>query len=123
MSVYTEEYSEADLPNLMERLHPVRAKWYNLGLQLEISVGDLEAIQQEHRRAEDCLREMLVKWLKRVNPLPTETLLSAALQSNTVGGSKMTTTHSAASKITGLSGMIVPCMQRGVSNEVCFPYQ
>ena len=59
-----------DLRELLSRLFPVRAKWYNFGLGLGLSSDDLDAIKNsEHCEGPDnCLREVLKGWLSTKNP-------------------------------------------------------
>ena len=90
MSLQFTVLSKDDLRRLVVLLHPVRAKWYDIGLQLKLHPGDLDAIQQDS--PSDCnanLRETLKKWLAGVNPCPTLQALSDALQTNTVGESRL----------------------------------
>ena len=43
-----QQLSDKDLLNIMEELVDVRAKWYNIGLGLGVSVGTLNSIETEH---------------------------------------------------------------------------
>lgn len=52
-----------DLRELVEFLHPVRSKWYTLGLQLSVPVGDLNSIRSQFSDTGQCLCEMLQFWL------------------------------------------------------------
>ena len=55
----------------MNELHEDRAKWYHLGVQLNMKPSDLNAIRvQFMNNPEDCLLEMLSVWLKREDPSP-----------------------------------------------------
>ena len=79
-----------DLKWLVELLHPVRAKWYEIGLQLGLRSGDLNAINKDNPN--DCsasCREMLKRWLAGVIPCPTLKALSDALRTDTVGESRL----------------------------------
>ena len=54
-----------DLAALLNELYPVRGRWYNLGLQLQLSVADLQRIESEYKHDHGtCLRQMLIKWLE-----------------------------------------------------------
>ena len=49
-----------DLHALIKELNDVRAKWYNIGVQLGVSVGTLKAIKSQCLNEPfDCLRETL----------------------------------------------------------------
>ena len=68
-----------DLGDLQNELHDISSKWYNLGVQLRIKLGDLDNIKKEGLVPVDCLREMLRIWLKQVDPHPTRSALIKAL--------------------------------------------
>ena len=74
---------------IMEELNDVRAKWNNIGLQLGISVGTLDAIKKQCNDHSDCLRETLTTWLKRYPPPATWGYIIAALRSSTVDETKL----------------------------------
>jgi len=69
-----------DLGDLQNELHGTSSKWYNLGVQLRIKLGDLDNIRREGLTPVDCLREMLKIWLKQVDPYPTRNTLITALK-------------------------------------------
>jgi len=90
MSLLFTVLSKDDLRWLVVLLHRVRTKWYDIGLQLKLHPGDLDAINKDS--PSDCsasCREMLKRWLAGVNPCPTLKALSDALQTNTVGESRL----------------------------------
>ena len=80
-----QQLSVDDLPVVMEELNDIRAKWYDIGLQLRISVGTLNAIKKDCNSTSDCLRETLTTWLKTCPSLPTWSNIVDALRSSTVG--------------------------------------
>ena len=80
-----QQLSANDLLVVMEELSDVRAKWYDLGLQLHISIGTLDAIKEDCHSTSDCLRETLKTWLKTCPSPPTWSNIVDALRSNTVG--------------------------------------
>ena len=54
-----------DLPLVLEELHDVRKKWYEIGLQLSVPVEDLESVLSEHKNDQNfCLCRVLITWLK-----------------------------------------------------------
>lgn len=61
-------------------LLPVAASWKNIGTLLGIATHVLDTIQANEGRVEDCLREMLSKWLTRVAPKPTWAALADAVE-------------------------------------------
>ena len=56
------------------------ASWKNIGTLLGIATHVLDNIQANEGRVEDCLREMLSKWLKQVTPKPTWAALADAVK-------------------------------------------
>ena len=57
-----------DLRTVTRELKDVRANWYNIGVQLGVSVGTLKAIKEQYSDPTDCLREALTTWLKSSTP-------------------------------------------------------
>ena len=57
-----------DLRVVMKELNDVRAKWYNIGVQLGVSVGTLDAIEKQYSDPSDCLIKTLTTWLKSSTP-------------------------------------------------------
>ena len=74
-----------DLPVVMEELNNAHTKWYDIGLQLCVSVGTLDAIKEQYDDPSHCLRETLTTWLKTCPSLPTWKNIVDALRSSTVG--------------------------------------
>ena len=66
-----QQLSVDDLLVVMEELNNIRAKWYNIGLQLRMSVGTLDAIKEQYDDPSHCLRETLKTWLKTCPSPPT----------------------------------------------------
>ena len=85
-----QQLSVHDLHVVMEELNDVRANWYHIGMQLEVSVGTLKAIKEQYlNNPSDCLRETLTTWLKSSTPHPTWSKVMDALRSSTVGESRL----------------------------------
>ena len=57
-----------DLRVVMKELNDVRANWNNIGVQLGVSVGTLDAIDKQYSDPSDCLRKALTTWLKSSTP-------------------------------------------------------
>ena len=74
-----------DLPLVFEKLHHVRKKWYEIGLQLPgPSVDDLETISLENKNDQNiCLRKVLMLWLK--SGKATWSAMCSALENCTIG--------------------------------------
>ena len=79
-----QQLSVNDLPVVMEQLNDTRAKWYDIGLQLRMSVGTLDAIKKDCNSTSDCLRETLTTWLKTCPSPPTWSNILGALRTSTV---------------------------------------
>ena len=74
-----------DLPVVVEKLNDTRVKWYEIGLQLGVSVGTLNAIKKDYNSTSDCLRETLMTWLKTSPSPPTWNDIVDVLRRSTVG--------------------------------------
>ena len=72
-----------DLSRLLRSAWEARSKWYNIGLELQLTPGTLDTIKADNDTVDDCFRDMLTTWLK--GPKPTLSLLAEALKSPTVG--------------------------------------
>ena len=75
-----------DLRVVMKELNAVRAKWNNIGVQLGVSVGTLDAIREKYSDPSDCLRETLTAWLKSSIPNEWMNVVDAL---NVVGEAKL----------------------------------
>ena len=64
------------------------AEWYDLGLQLKVRTGTLDAIRPEFNAPKHQLREMLKAWLTTGNNPSWKTLVDA-LRSRMVGASQL----------------------------------
>jgi hypothetical protein len=76
-----------DLARVQRAVWEGRSKWDNIGLELGLTAGTLDAIKKtNHHVVEDCFRETLKQWLMRSSDLkPTSSSLAKALKSPTVG--------------------------------------
>jgi len=74
-----------DLSEVRGALYEACAKWYDIGIELKLSIGTLNTIREDFPQAADCLREICIHWLKHTDPRPSWTALSVALESPPVG--------------------------------------
>ena len=81
----TRKLCEDDLRTVLNYVWDARSRWYLLGVQLAVKVGDLEAIKSNSRDCDHCLPEVLLTWLRRVNPIPSWCSLIEALKKHPVG--------------------------------------
>ena len=88
-SIDTDEASltEKDLKNILIAVKDIASKWYDIGIYLEFSDGELKVIQHNPlllpEGVNGFLREMLSQWLKLAPPnhkWPTINCLAAALR-------------------------------------------
>ena len=78
-----------DLAEVVNEVFDARAKWYDIGLNLKVPVSTLETIRAQYRdNPQDCLREMLMVWLK-MDPQPTWKALVDALRRRMVGEARL----------------------------------
>ena len=73
------------MKEVREELWDISPKWYDIGLELGLRPGVLDGIRYKNLDATTSLREMLLLWLKTVDPPPTWEGLACALESRTVG--------------------------------------
>ena len=74
------------MKNARSALYPARAKWRNIGIELEINIGTLDSIERSfHFDHIECLTRMLDYWLKQTDPLPSWDAIVEALESGPVG--------------------------------------
>ena len=62
---------ERSLGKVFRILLPIAKEWKNIGTILNISNSTLDKISADEGGVHDCLRAMLAKWLKQVDPAPT----------------------------------------------------
>ena len=77
-----------DLVYVMEEILDVSADWYDLGLQLKLSIGTLKSIRAEFSAPKHQLRETLNAWLT-TGDNPSWKTLTDALRSRMVGASQL----------------------------------
>ena len=69
---------------MLDRTWPYRANWELIGIELGIDQGSLEAIKKNCMNSggvEECLKDMITKWLRSNSPKPTWLALNRALES------------------------------------------
>ena len=82
------QLSSSDARVVFDSVWEARQKWYNIGLQLNLDVNDLDAIQIRNNANPDCcIKEMLVCWLRGGGA--TWGALIGALKHKTVGYSDL----------------------------------
>ena len=81
-----------DLKAVRNSLWDARAKWMDIGIELEIKLPCLEAIKSNHSEVGSCLTAMLTDWLKQTTPQPTWEALVDALKSQIVGDTHLADT-------------------------------
>ena len=55
-------------------------KWGNIGAMLGIEEGELNKVKLDNTNSDDCLREMLNLWLKKIDPKPSWSTMADALE-------------------------------------------
>ena len=83
--IHADGLNTSDLRKVQRAAWEARAKWYNIGLELDIDQATLDVIEGNNKNIDDSFRAMLTAWLKMVQPKPTLAALAEALQSPTVG--------------------------------------
>ena len=78
-----------DLAFVLRAVWEARAKWYNIGLELGLTPGTLDAIKLANQDDPDrCIRETLKTWLSQ-SEHPTWSDLARALRVSPVGHGKL----------------------------------
>ena len=78
-------YTELKLKTLLNELHPVRASWYKIGLELDIPHTELDCFEKKYSDPSDLICEVLKYWLKTsIDPPPTWEAVVTALTSQIV---------------------------------------
>lgn len=76
------------VPNNLEKVCDLvwdaNSKWLDLGIQLHIKDTELRDIERNCTDAGSCLKEMILTWLKTVDPPPSWEGLMAALEHDSV---------------------------------------
>ena len=73
-----------DLRKVRDFLFEARLKWYNLGLEVEVAIENLDEIDGMKLKDSDCLREMLKIRLKNANNPLTWKMLADALRAKAI---------------------------------------
>ena len=86
----TGNLSVNDLRATRRAIFSIRHKWYDIGVELDMSPSTLDAIKTENsNNTAVCLTEMLKKWLSGVSSPPTWSGLIQALSSEPVGEKRL----------------------------------
>ena len=69
------------LKDLMRELKMKAADWEDIGVELEVDDGTLKQIKTDNPGdSKSCLRELLRKWLSRVDPQPSWASIVEAIE-------------------------------------------
>lgn len=79
----------ADLKELVNDFKPVAVKWYAFGLQVGISMVELDIIKGRPSLVQDCFDAVIKEWLENGRSPPTKTTLLEALKSKSVNQARM----------------------------------
>ena len=75
-----------DLKTVRKAVWDARTKWLDIGLELDLNITDLDAIDAEHHGdIGSCFMKMLTLWLKQVDPPPTWSAMIDALKEPIIG--------------------------------------
>ena len=89
----------SDIALVVGKVWETRAKWYSLGIQLNIATSDLDAIQHNYGRdAERCLTETIKYWIRNGTNQTWEKLI-AAVSHDSVGMSHLGRSIAAATEL------------------------
>ena len=78
--------SHSDVRKVLTYVWDFRAKWKYIGLELSIELGTLDAIEKENSKCENCLRAVIIQWIRTAKSPPTWIDLDKAMQSKMITG-------------------------------------
>ena len=71
---------------ILKTLWSARSKWFHVGIELGMDIGDLDAIKTDNiKNVDQCFTDMIIKWLRQKESPPNWTSILSALRSPTVG--------------------------------------
>ena len=68
LAIAQDNFNINDLPLLLEKLSSITARWYPLGIQLNIDPNTLSGFEQEHNDVKFYLSRTLSLWAKEEQP-------------------------------------------------------
>jgi hypothetical protein len=68
---------------VLDEMWDYRARWKFIGIQLDVDIGTLDAIDKDCKTVDDCLLRMIKGWLRN-SPRPTREIIKVALRSKHV---------------------------------------
>ena len=73
-----------NLSEVYNAVYETRMMWREIGIQLNVAIGTLDAIAEDEKKADGCLQKMLQKWLENGKDRSWK-VLAEALRNKTVG--------------------------------------
>ena len=80
-TIHTAPLTPENTREIIDLAWPHRAKWRLIGTYLGIDTGELDAIDENNKKVEGCLIELITKWLRGTKPKPTHPAITAVLKS------------------------------------------
>ena len=78
-----------DLKKVLKVLLPVSAKWYDFGLELDLTSDTLDNIKSTFQENSERLRECIKIFLKQASPIPTWEIIVKALSEPNIGHAEL----------------------------------
>ena len=79
------ELTSKNLKEVRALLYKIREKWFDIGVELDINIGELNAIKVKNdNRPSDCLLEVIKLWLQSSSSAATWKTLASALKSEVI---------------------------------------
>ena len=108
--------------DVKSELLPVATRWKHIGLALRLDPAQLDTIEMENRKADDCLTKVVHLWLKKEYNRerfgePSWTLVARAV-GHPAGGNDRALAEKIAEKYGG-SGLV--CVDCGLSVSLSYP--
>ena len=80
--MYVYSCSDPHSWEIIDLAWPHRARWKLIGTELGIDTGTLDAIDENNKKVEGCLTELVTTWLRNTKLRPTRATLTAVLSSD-----------------------------------------
>ena len=83
-SMYAVDLVPGNLEKVCDLVGDASSKWFDLGVQLHIKVAELRVIEMKCTDIGSCFKEMILTWLRMVDPPPSSEGLMTALEHDSV---------------------------------------
>ena len=83
-SMHAVDLVPGNLEKVCDLVNDASSKWFDLGVQLHIEVAELRVTEMKYTDVGLCLKEMILTWLRKIDPPPSWEGLMTALEHDSV---------------------------------------